>query len=379
MTSAPLSSFTQGKNNNFNLIRIIAALAVLVSHSFSLLLQPEPFGQSLGMSMGSIAVDIFFVASGFLVAGSLLARQSVSEYVLARVLRIYPALIVMLVLTVFVLGAVFTSVPLDAYYTNGQVYSYLMRCLTLISGVAYYLPGVFESNPFKGAVNGSLWTLVYEIKMYIFLALFWLVSALTKKNRTKMFNALMIASAVLALGVVFFRHFYLKDDSHAVRLFFMFFSGAAYWVLKDRIRLSTPLFLFLLCASAFSLLMSQDAFFIVYQLGVAYALFYIAYVPAGAIRQYNALGDYSYGVYIYAFPVQQAVVALFPGISVAAMMAMSAAVTLMLAILSWHVIEKRAMRLKEFFLQRSRRALTGEYLPIAKFYRLFKVIIHAMR
>ncbi|MDO8654733.1 MAG: hypothetical protein Q7R66_21385, partial [Undibacterium sp.] len=81
-------------------------------------------------------------------------------------------------------------------------------------------------------------------------------------------------------------------------------------------------------------------------------LFYLAYLPAGAIRKYNALGDYSYGVYIYAFPVQQALASIYPGIPVPAMLLGSATLTLTLATLSWHLIEKRALHLKGFLSTR---------------------------
>lgn len=85
-----LSNFTQGKDNNFNLIRMIAALAVLVTHSFALAIgtqDAEPFRQSLGMTMGAIAVDVFFVTSGFLVTASLLTRQNTIEFIWARALE----------------------------------------------------------------------------------------------------------------------------------------------------------------------------------------------------------------------------------------------------------------------------------------------------
>ena len=173
-----LSNYTQGRDNNFNLIRIMAALAVLVTHSFALAIgtgAAEPFRDSLGMTMGTIAVDIFFVTSGFLVTGSLLTRHSALEFLWARTLRVFPALLVMLLLTVFGLGPLVTSWPLSAYLTDAGTYGYLLKCATLVSGVQYNLPGVFADNPFKSAVNGSLWSLPYEIRMYAIVVMVWLV------------------------------------------------------------------------------------------------------------------------------------------------------------------------------------------------------------
>lgn len=87
-------------------------------------------------------------------------------------------------------------------------------------------------------------------------------------------------------------------------------------------------------------------FFVVYTLFIAYLLFFLAYVPAGHIRKYNLLGDYSYGIYIYAFPVQQSVAALVPGVSVLNMILISFPVTVFLSALSWHLLERRALSLK---------------------------------
>ncbi|HOB46686.1 MAG TPA: acyltransferase family protein, partial [Zoogloea sp.] len=105
-----VADLAQGKDNNFNLIRILAAYAVLIHHAFPLALGPKvvvPLEGSVGISAGAVAVDVFFITSGFLVTASLLARQSTVEFVWARVLRVFPALFVMLVLTVFGLGLFF--------------------------------------------------------------------------------------------------------------------------------------------------------------------------------------------------------------------------------------------------------------------------------
>jgi len=100
---------------------------------------------------------------------------------------------------------------------------------------------------------------------------------------------------------------------------------------------------------------NQQAFFVVYILSTAYILFYLAYVPSGVVRKYNRLGDYSYGIYIYAFPVQQSIAALFPGISILQMILISAIVTTLLAILSWHLLERRSLKLKEHYVDHTRR------------------------
>lgn len=357
-----LSKFTQGRDNNFNLIRIIAAFAVLVTHSFALAIgtgDAEPFRESLGMTLGSIAVDVFFITSGFLVTASLLTRQSTIEFIWARVLRIFPALLAMLVLTVFGLGVFYTSLPLPSYLADSKTYIYLMKCATLITGVAYNLSGVFEGNPYKNAVNGSLWTMPYEIRMYAILAIAWVALRIIKKNRLRMFELAIVTSAVVSGMLVIVRHFYLPTGDQFAILFFMFFSGAAFYVLKEHITFSRLSFWLLVIALLSSAIANKHAFFVVYALTIAYILFYIAYVPSGRIRKYNQMGDYSYGVYIYAFPVQQSVAASIPGVSVLYMLLISASATLLLAALSWHLLERRALGLKGLYVGHTRRILTG--------------------
>lgn len=144
-----LSYFTQGRDNNFNLIRFIASLSVLITHSFALALGTpgaEPFRKSLGMTIGEISVDVFFITSGFLVTASLLYRKNTIEFIWARFLRIFPALLVMLLLTVLVVGPVFTTLPLSNYLTHKDTFRYFAKCLTLFFGVEYTLPGVFNQN-----------------------------------------------------------------------------------------------------------------------------------------------------------------------------------------------------------------------------------------
>jgi peptidoglycan/LPS O-acetylase OafA/YrhL len=164
-----ISAYTIGRDNNFNLLRMIAATAVLVSHSYALTLgsaSAEPFATSLGKSLGSIAVDVFFVSSGFLICASLINRPNAFQFVKARFLRIFPALFVVLLFTAFVIGPIYSSRSIIEYFSSLSVYRHVIQNAVLIFGIHYTLPGVFESNAFSAGVNGSLWTLPIEIKMY---------------------------------------------------------------------------------------------------------------------------------------------------------------------------------------------------------------------
>ena len=357
-----LSAFTHGRDNNFNLIRIVAAYAVLVIHSFPLAVgsgAAVPFRDILGMTIGDIAVDVFFITSGFLVTASLLTRQSAIEFVWARALRIFPALLAMLLLTVVGLGLFFTTLSWSSYLTDPKLYRYFLKSLTLFSGVKYDLPGVFETNPYKNAVNGSLWTMPFEVKMYATLALVWVLLRRVPRFRMQAFEVTVLTGACLAGILHILAHFNLIGDAHAFRLSFMFFSGASFFVLRERIVLSGSIF----SLSALALgvaVFNPDAFFILYTATLAYILIYLAYLPDGYIRRYNKLGDYSYGVYIYAFPVQQSTAALIPGVSVLSMVMISTVVTLAFAVLSWHLLEKHALKLKGQYVHHTKRLLSSQ-------------------
>lgn len=346
-----LADFSQSRDNNFNLIRLLAALAVLSGHSYALLRQPEPLGASLGMSIGSIAVDLFFVISGYLVTGSLMKRQNLPDYFLARALRIFPGLICMVLLSVFVLGAVFTSLPATSYFSNSATYQYLFKCASVVTGMWYTLPGLFEHNPYPAAVNGSLWTLLYELVMYVLLAGFWGLYTYVWK-RYRHWPVRMLALVFFALMIYAVRHHYLLSMVEFDRLFFMFFSGAAYFLWRKHIHLNHGFAIGTMLVLILSHYINQQVFTLVYCLGLPYLLLYLAYIPAGRLRMYNRVGDYSYGVYIYAFPIQQALLALAPQMPVAILTVCAAALTTIFSISSWHVIEEPAMRARLWLTRR---------------------------
>lgn len=364
-----LSNFSQGRDNNFNIIRILAALAVLITHSFALAIgtgDAEPFRDTLGMTMGSIAVDVFFITSGFLVTSSLLNQKSTIDFIWSRVLRIFPAILMMLLLTVFILGVFFTTLPLKTYLFSTETYIYIAKNATLFMGVSYSLPGVFDSNPYKSAVNGSLWTMPHEVRMYAILIIVWIVLRFIPKLRVTTFQVVVIVFAFSAGIYLLTSHFQLYTVNNFPKLFFMFFVGATFYVLREYIVISRWLFwLFIFGLTA--TIGHAHIFFVVYVFTMSYILFYLAYVPAGFIRKYNYLGDYSYGVYIYAFPVQQAVAALIPGVTVPKMILLSASITIVLAALSWHLLEKRCLSLKGLYVGRTRKLLA--YRPSRRFTR----------
>lgn len=348
-----LSTYTKSRDNNFNLLRFIAASFVLYTHSFVLTtgkIEAEPLKLSLGITWGSIAVDVFFITSGFLIANSFFSRNNILAFTWARLLRIYPALIVATAFCTFVIGLAFTTSTKIDYLSNIETYRFFLKNSSLLLGVEYYLPNVFSSLPYKGAVNGSIWTLPYEIKMYILLAIIGTVLNFSqKKLNRQLLNISFLCIAIIAVIVNIINHFNTLLSINFMQLFSMFFVGAAIYTSQNNIYLSSRVFFFLLILLALSLF-HKNVFFVTYCIFIPYLVFYLAYVPAGKIRLFNKVGDYSYGIYIYAFPVQQSIIALIPDISISAMILLSFVVTFILSFMSWHLIEKKALTMKNFYL-----------------------------
>lgn len=338
--------FTQpaSRDNNFNLLRALAALAVLGSHSFTLALGPtaiEPLMTTLGMSLGTMAVGVFFTISGYLVTASLLSRGSVSDFLLARARRIYPGLWVALALTVLVLGPMATTLGVSEYLTHPRTWFHALKNGTLLFGFVDRLPGVFAGLPYAHTVNGSLWTLPLELRLYLSLAAIYLLLTGLARGRERTWIAPLIA--VLATVCVLLVAWQGAGSSAGLRFAALFFVGAAMQVYRHRVAFGAG---GMLAALAALVAASVDAgvFALAFVTAGGYLVLCAAFVPGGVLRRYNRLGDYSYGLYIYAFPVQQTVASLVPGIGVAGMFIASSAITLVLAMASWRFVEAPMLR-----------------------------------
>jgi peptidoglycan/LPS O-acetylase OafA/YrhL len=343
-----LGRLAVGRDNNFNLIRMLAATAVLVSHAYPITLGPKA-SQPLetlthGLTLGALAVAVFFGLSGYLITASFVASQSARRFWAARLLRLFPGLICALLLTVLVAGLWLTISP---HYWSA-VPGYLLQNLTLFR-LRYDLPGVFEANPYGDAINGSLWTLGYEFLCYAAVFVLGQLGAFRPGwTRWASCAALLCFFGAAALLKLPARLELLAD------LGLPFFAGSLLYVLRHRVRLSWPLALAAIVATV--ALSAQPFFRALIPLALVYLAFCAAHLPTGRIRLYNRLGDYSYGMYIYAFPVQQ-LVTHYGALSPVTNMAAAFPLTLILAILSWHLVEKPALSLVR------RRSPTAEEKP----------------
>ena len=363
-----LDQASQGRDNNFNLLRIAAAASVLISHSFALKSGSsgaEPWRAALGISPGDLAVDLFFITSGFLVTASIIHRKSTLEFLWARALRIYPALWTMLIVTVLLAFPLLSAWSLRDYFSSPAVWQYLFRNAVLVTGIQFHLPGMFTSNPWPGqGVNASLWTLPIEVSMYLLLAALWTGLRWLPARREQVFRwlcVMLLAGTGLFVMAGDIHHgtqnpIQLHREFPLEGLIFMFFTGSCFYQYRHRINLSSSAFFVLASALALSTL-NRQLFYFTYLFTLGYLLLWIAFVPAGWIRRYNRLGDYSYGIYIYAWPVQQTILQCWPDMGIARLIATAMACSLILAILSWHFVEQKALKHKQLAVNHTRTIL----------------------
>jgi peptidoglycan/LPS O-acetylase OafA/YrhL len=350
-----IAAYTAVRNNNFNLIRFLAAFTVLISHSFPIVYGTnanEPLiSLALGVTLGELAVDVFFVTSGFLVFGSLMRSDDIFVFGNARVLRIFPGLFIMLVITVFLLGPLLSDLEFDEYFSHAETIEYFIFSATLLPGLFFgghdWLPGLFTENAFKNTVNGSLWTLPIELSLYIGLAGMWLFSWIAKRRRFAFLILIILtATCMLFAASIFTQLVSMKWYGRLVEMAYMFFCGSTFYIFRDHIRLSHKTALFFASMLLSSACIGGKAFFIAYLVTLPYLLLYVAYVPKGFLLKFNLLGDYSYGIYIYAFPIQQSIASIFPNTTIVELIVRSGLLTLIMAISSWHFVESRAIKLK---------------------------------
>ncbi|HKZ95838.1 MAG TPA: acyltransferase [Hyphomicrobiaceae bacterium] len=343
--ASTIAALLHGRDNNFNLIRFLAASAVLLDHSFALVAHDQTASALIDverLEIGRLAVDVFFILSGFLVTRSVMTQPTLIDYAVARFLRLFPALLVACIGIAFVLGPIVTSAALADYFTDPRPWLFVPLTTSLITH-SMTLPGVFEHVPESGVIDPPLWTLRYETMCYVLLALFALFGALATRFRATLTLAVVLGAYAFITFATSWRGDSSAIDS-AARFVLDFFLGGAFYVFADKIRVDLRVALVLGLAAAATF--GTAAHEAVFRVALTYGLLWFALVPAGAIRRFNLIGDYSYGIYILCFPIQQTFVMLNPQITPGWLFMCSFPAVLALAILSWHFIEHPALRRK---------------------------------
>lgn len=327
--------------DNFLLLRFLAAALVIYGHGYAIMVHkgpPELFhGLHWGVYSGTLAVDAFFVISGFLVTGSFLRRRHLANFLWARALRLVPAYLACLVLSAFVLGAIYTALPLADYLLHSGTRSYVLTNLHFGTKMTWRLPEVFADNPRRATINGSLWTLPAEVRMYLWVALVGVLGILARRRYCN-----VLLAGLFVLGLVAPDHLLMVPVHLFVRLAGFFAFGAFCYVNRDVIPIHGALVIGLALV-AWSL---RASLVYPYVLGLTEVAFVFWFAYRTRWHGWNRFGDYSYGLYLWGFPVQQVVAHHLPTLAPLANAAISLPLATVMAVLSWHFIEKPALTLK---------------------------------
>jgi peptidoglycan/LPS O-acetylase OafA/YrhL len=325
------------RHPNFDFLRLAAALSVLFSHAF-LIAEGNQAHEPLVMLSGNqgilglLGVFVFFTMSGFLVTQSFESSRAPLRFLAARLLRIYPALIVCLVICILVLGASVTTLPLGEYLRHPDTWRFLTANL-LMQGFDESLPGVvFVDNAVGTVVGGCFWSLRFELYCYVVVLALGTLRLLDRRSAVLLLILGLAASyfdwlgsfgwllPYFAVGMVMYYLTRARQPSGALAV-------AAALGIVATVFLGQMLFAFALLGG--------------------YLTIYLATSGRIVLPRAGRYGDLSYGLYIYGWPVESGVAHAYGGTaSWWEVFLVGTAISLLLAFLSWHLIERPALRLK---------------------------------
>jgi peptidoglycan/LPS O-acetylase OafA/YrhL len=341
-TAAEIMDQNRGAGPGFDLMRLGLALTIFIFHSYFV-----SQGDDGSLWKGPLRpllvalVPVFFGVSGFLVTGSALRTASLRVFVAFRVLRIAPALATEIFLSALILGPLVTRLPLRDYFGDAAFFEYFGN---IVGRIRFVLPGVFIDNPMPDFVNVNLWTLRPEFYCYAIMAVLMVVGIAAKPRILTW--SIMLAALVLTVTNAF-HNLSEKPDGYQLNVpVFYFFVGvlAYHW----RAKIIIDLRLFALGAIVSYLLLRSPGYAYLAAFPVTYCMIYLGMLPLPRISLLQ-MGDYSYGVYLYGFPIQQTLVHFFPVFREywPLLFCVAAPLTLSFAMLSWHFIEYPTLRLKK--------------------------------
>lgn len=341
MTTAPAR-----RSGGFDLIRIAAALLVVVSHCFDVTGhagdKPDWHVAAMPVRLGRIGVDVFFVISGLLVATSWHRTRSVSVFSRSRAVRIWPGLVVVVVAVALVVGPIETSLGVGDYVTHPWLGGYLAHNLTMFAGMQHRLPGVFVGLP-QDSANAPLWTLPYELWAYVVVLAFGVLRVLRRASFVALVTAALFT--VVHFGVA--GHTIVLDQEFAglrmrdgVELMAMFSLGMLLALLPTRFdrRLLGPVGVAVLVGGCW--FRSPVA----YLVGLGLAVIGLGSVNTAFAASVHRGGDPSYGIYIWSYPIQQVLMAHGIATTTVAMTVASVPLSIAAGYLSWHFVEHPALR-----------------------------------
>jgi peptidoglycan/LPS O-acetylase OafA/YrhL len=309
--------FLRRENNNFDLIRLVGACTVIFSHTYAIAwanFSAEPFARitDAKLAVGVPFLYMFFFLSGFLVTRSFENSRSASHFLQKRLLRIFPALVVMVLVVMFVVGPLFNELSVGEYFRQRHTWGFL-RNISLLR-LQPTLPGVFPDNPDPYFAQTNLWSVTLEFCWYMLTALFGLLALFRNRWRQPALIGLWL---LLYGAMAFFGDWMLSKDiplldlelKPFVRVGIYYVAGSIFYLYRHFFLRLNPWLLLLITPLWFWSVVNGLSDWTT-PLFIPFFTILFATLPLRASKRITGLGDPTYGMYIYGVPAQQAVVAL---------------------------------------------------------------------
>lgn len=336
--------------NNFDFLRFLFASLVVFSHSFPLGtgsedLEPLALFTRRQLTFGSLAVDCFFIISGFLISHSWVSRPRPWLFLQKRIRRIYPGFIAAVLIGAFVITPLFSVAG-----STGITFAFVLEFVGKTSRLLQATPGpAFQANPAAGTINGSLWSISYEFWCYVGVMA---CGALGLLRRPLLLAGAVVGAMLISLAFAWFQ--LTPGGSWLGRVFGYppfwarllpyFLVGMVFYAVRDRVPLTAKGAM--LCAILFAAASwIPYAMIFVFPVAAAYLIFWFAFLPLAPLNRFATYGDFSYGIYLYSFPVLQVIVFWYgTRMNPLVLFAVGWPVSIGVAVMSWHLVERRWLR-----------------------------------
>lgn len=333
----------EGHDNFFTPLRLLFASLVVIGHAF-VIAERDPTMEPQVLyhyTFSYLAVNLFFIASGFLVTKSMTYRGDAPSFISARALRIFPALIVHVLFVMFVIGPMATKSSLGEFFTDPDWYLQPLKVLTFYE-TNMTMPRIFETNG-EPYASVPLWTLRYEVLAYIGTLGVFSLGLLRKKWMVLLQFILPSIAWIIAIRIGIFDDL-LPTLQNLLRFGIAYGLGATIYAYRDRLSLS---WVSILLLAGGSYLLQETAVIEILINGIlAWAVFRLAYMRLPKFEWMQRIPDLSYGIYIYHWCFLQMMFYWFPNLNVFELIALAFPPTVLLSALSWYIIEKPALRSK---------------------------------
>jgi peptidoglycan/LPS O-acetylase OafA/YrhL len=359
-----------GRENNIGLIRFVLAALVVFAHSYiarSNQIDPLELVTHRQLNSGILAVDCFFILSGYLITASWYSSSCPCDYLKRRILRIYPGFLAAILFSASIAAPLLCNSP---YWANFPWRHFIVDGLNL-----KYNTELITIHGRDWPVNGSLWTIRYEFLCYATVMFLGMTGILKRRILVLLawltWNSIYMVQAYYHVRIPGNSYSWLVGDPGVLpRVFSNFLAGCTFYCYRDRIPLARPLLLVALFALfATGIMLPQlRALVVIVPLCCAYILLFLAYVPRPVLHRDQA--DLSYGLYLYAFPVQLVLAKTIPWLTPLTLFPLAMLVTLPLAVVSWHYIERPCLQLKRpsrAAMPQLRLSNQQEYQPAIRF------------